>query len=358
MTRIENYVDANLLQSIFREQDAWLQLNRPWLTGILQHRSEPERYVRMASMVRQRYPMMPQVDLGNPAIEIGKDSIRTSDAKMAHFYAKQSTNEDDVRHLQKQIQMALNSNLKDADAFRLTNEYLGSIRGKILKMYSDNLTFFIGQLLTNPDGVSLNPGVHSEKFVHLQEGIKDITEQLSSFEEKPYSVLDGMIRAASKRGVRFSHILIGNEIAEKFINSQQVKDLKQLLATSIFNYKPINVDSEVTANGAWQLTTIGGVPVYVVSSYVTDSNGEDIDVFDPRAIVGVQVQGLGTIHTAPTMRYDASGKEILDPSAISFYELLGGEDSDKKKTYKSEGFYLITLNSPDRIYRLTLEGWS
>ena len=90
MINYANYIDEALLQAIFREQEQWLQANRPWLTGILQQKMEPEPVVRMASMVRQRWGLLPQVDLNQPAIEIGKDAIKTTTAEMARFYAKQS----------------------------------------------------------------------------------------------------------------------------------------------------------------------------------------------------------------------------------------------------------------------------
>jgi hypothetical protein len=58
-----------------------------------------------------------------------------------------------------------------------------------------------------------------------------------------------IIEKAARKGRRLTHILIGSEVSSKFKKSTFVTNLKQMLNLQTFNYRPINIDAEVTANG-------------------------------------------------------------------------------------------------------------
>jgi hypothetical protein len=353
MINVTNYFDQAILNEMIAEQMKQLETVQPWIRGILKKKLEPKPVVRLASMVEQKRSMMPHVAVGNDPVELAKAKLKTKEADMTHFFVKKSLNEDDVLQLQDTIDMIFKSDMKTDDAYRVANNYLLNVRADILKMYTDAQVFMICQLLTNPQGVKIDGSIHDDPFTHFQAGINDETETLANFNTNPYDVIERCILApAAAKGVTLSHILIGSEVATKFKNSQYVQNMKMILATSLFNYKPINMEFEVAANGVKKLTEIGGIPVLVAANIVKE-NGVDVDAFDPRAIVGIKQDGLGTIHTAPTVRFNPN---VVDTSEFSFYEYTEN-NRDKNITYKSEGYYLVGLDNPEKIFRLTLTGW-
>jgi hypothetical protein len=349
------YLDSAIIKKAFQETDAEILQAQHYLLGILPRVQEPEDRVRMMSGARQVINIMPQVARGNLPVKIANPQVNFQEIEMAHFWTEYEVNENDRRYLRKMLLASTNGSISNADEQSIISDFLVDRRAYNLAKYNKALLFMIGQLLTNPAGCVIDASIHNDAFSLHIDGINEKTATVANFVLNPYNVLRAFLDDAVAAGTRLTTILIGTEVADKFINSTYVTNLKQLLATTLFNYRPVNVDHEIPANGAYLLTNIGGVNIVVVNGNVGVNNIE-VPVFDPRIIVGIKEGNLGTIHSAATER-KINGIDSFDPSPVSFYEAPGGEYAEKITKFRSEGNYLISLESPDSIYRLTLTGW-
>jgi len=63
---------------------------------------------------------------------------------------------------------------------------------------------------------------------------------------------------------------------------------------------------------------------------------------------------VAEIKYSPSKRTSGSGF-ITDSSDVSYYQITGGDKSDKELTFRSEGYYLTLMKDPRKLIRLNLD---
>lgn len=331
-------------------------LNQCWTLGNLQRVMKPDKYLPIAKTAFHGRGILPDIKQGNDPIALLKPELEVETIPMARAWITSGFNEYDMTEAERTLALLQGQqagNEKRAEEFVI--KMFDSEYQAIWKKYLDTLTFMFNQMLTNPEGATL-PTIGGATFHYKLNSVAATVGKLSEFKLNPEQYLfDNVIQPMySSTGNTPAYILIGSEVAREFLTSDFIKETRRLLQSSGFNYKPVNVQEEVSAKGAYEITEYAGTKIIQIVNKVWSAESDGmVDSFDPRAVVGISnFNDLAEVNWTPTKRNENGW--ITDASEVSYYEYKGGANSDKQVTYRSEGYYITAIKDAKCMFRLDI----